>query len=135
GMRMAGGGVATGGSGRGGPVGGGLSDERRRLDELRAGNLAVRASFEVSFASLPVTTEPGGVGAAQAFRLLGLWAGPSFSLAAAAALLGKPEDAAAGALGVLVDAHLLDSHAPDRHRFHDLLRVYAADPPPPHDPD
>lgn len=104
-----------------------LSDERRRLDELRAGNLAVRASFEVSFASLPGPAAPGEVGPAQAFRLLGLWTGPSFSLAAAAALLGKPEDAAADALDVLVDAHLLESPAPDRYRFHDLLRVYAAD--------
>jgi DNA-binding SARP family transcriptional activator len=104
-----------------------LSDERRRLDELRAGNLAVRASFEVSFASLPGPAAPGGVGPAQAFRLLGLWTGPSFSLAAAAALVGEPDDAAADALDVLVDAHLLESPGPDRYRFHDLLRVYAAD--------
>ena len=104
-----------------------LSDERRRLDELRAGNLAVRASFEVSFASLPGPVVPGEVGPAQAFRLLGLWTGPSFSLAAAAALLGEPDDTAAGALDVLVDAHLMESPGPDRYRFHDLLRVYAAD--------
>jgi DNA-binding SARP family transcriptional activator len=104
-----------------------LSDERRRLDELRAGNLAVRASFEVSFASLPGPAAPGDVGPAQAFRLLGLWTGPSFSLPAAAALLGETEDTTADALDVLVDAHLLESPAPDRYRFHDLLRVYAAD--------
>ena len=104
-----------------------LSDERRRLDELRVGNLAIRASFEVSFASLPGPVAPGGVGPARAFRLLGLWTGPSFSLAAVAALLGEPEDEAADALDVLVDAHLLESPAPDRYRFHDLLRVYAAD--------
>ena len=30
-----------------------LADERRRLDELKTGDLAVRACFEVSFASLP----------------------------------------------------------------------------------
>jgi hypothetical protein len=30
-----------------------LSDEHRRLDELKTGDLAVRACFEVSFASLP----------------------------------------------------------------------------------
>ena len=52
-----------------------LADERRRLDELRAGNLAVRASFEVSFASLPGPELPGGVDPARAFRLLGLWPG------------------------------------------------------------
>jgi len=104
-----------------------LADERKRLDELRAGNLAVRASFEVSFASLPGPELPGGIDPATAFRLLGLWTGSSVSLAAASALLGEDEDAVADALDVLVDAHLLESRAADRYRFHDLLRVYAAD--------
>src|SRR5207245_2460492 len=35
-----------------------LADERRRLDELRVGNLAIRASFEVSFATLPGPAAP-----------------------------------------------------------------------------
>jgi DNA-binding SARP family transcriptional activator len=102
-----------------------LADERRRLDELRAGNLAVRASFEVSFTSLPA----GGPRAdpARAFRMLGLWTGPSITLPAAAALLGEPVADAAEALEILVDGHLLDAPAPDRYRFHDLLRVFAAD--------
>jgi DNA-binding SARP family transcriptional activator len=104
-----------------------LADERRRLDELRAGNLEVRASFEVSFASLPGPELPDGIEPARAFRLLGLWTGSSFSLAAAAALLGEGENAVADALDVLVDAHLLETRALDRYRFHDLLRVYAAD--------
>src|SRR5262249_10048048 len=47
-----------------------LADERRRLDELRVGNLAVRASFEVSFASLR-REAANGAGPAGAFRLLG----------------------------------------------------------------
>jgi DNA-binding SARP family transcriptional activator len=104
-----------------------LSNERRRLDELRVGNLAVRACFEVSFASLPGSGRPGGVDPARAFRLLGVWPGPSIGLAAAAALLGQPESAVADAAEVLVDAHLLDSPSPDVYQFHDLLRVYAAD--------
>jgi tetratricopeptide (TPR) repeat protein len=104
-----------------------LADERKRLDVLRAGNLAVRASFEVSFASLPGPETLGGVDPGRAFRLLGLWTGSSVSLPAAAALLGEPEDAVADALDVLVDAHLLELRAPDRYRFHDLLRVYAAE--------
>lgn len=104
-----------------------LSDERRRLDELRMGNLAVRASFEVSFAALPGTARPGELDPARAFRLLGLWTGPSIGLPAASSLLGEPEAVAADALGVLVDAHLLESPQPDRYRFHDLLRVHAAD--------
>ena len=104
-----------------------LSDERRRLDELRMGNLAVRASFEVSFTSLPGPDTPGGLDPARAFRLLGLWTGPSIGLPAASGLLGEPERAAAGALEVLVDAHLLEAPDLDTYRFHDLLRVYAAD--------
>ena len=104
-----------------------LSDERRRLDELRAGNLAVRTSFEVSFASLARSAGPGGVDPAHAFRLLGEWTGPFIALPAACALFGQAERPVADALEVLVDAHLLDSPEPDVYRFHDLLRVYAAD--------
>jgi len=63
-----------------------LTDEHRRLDEMRAGDLAVRASFEVSFTSLPLSTDKQGIDPALAFRLLGLWQGPSISAAAAAAL-------------------------------------------------
>ena len=104
-----------------------LSDERRRLDELRTGDLAVRACFEVSFSSLPGRDRPDGIDPAQAFRLLGVWQGLSIGLPGAAALLGRPEEAVADALEVLVDAQLLQSPAPDRYRFHDLLRAYAAD--------
>jgi tetratricopeptide (TPR) repeat protein len=104
-----------------------LTDEHRRLDEMRAGDLAVRASFEVSFTSLPPSTDKQGIDPARAFCLLGLWQGPSISSAAAAALFGVPEYSAADALEVLVDTHLLESVATDRYRFHDLLRVYAAE--------
>jgi len=103
-----------------------LRDEHHRLDEMRAGDLAVRASFEVSFTSLPPSTDKQGIDPARAFRLLGLWPGPSISSAAAAALFGIPEYSAEDALEVLVDTHLLESVGPDRYRFHDLLRVYAA---------
>ena len=104
-----------------------LTDEHRRLDEMRAGDLAVRASFEVSFTSLPPSTDKKGIDPALAFRLLGLWQGPSISAAAAAALFGVPEYSAEDALEVLVDTHLLESVTTDRYRFHDLLRVYAAE--------
>lgn len=104
-----------------------LADERHRLDELRVGNLAVRASFEVSFASLAGPASPDGADPAWAFCLLGVWTGPSISLPAASAVLGVPPEAVADALYVLVDAHLLESPEPDEFRFHDLLRVFAAD--------
>ena len=103
-----------------------LRDVHRRLDEMRAGDLAVRASFEVSFTSLPGRRDKQGIGPARAFCLLGLWAGPTISSAAAAALFGVPEYSAGDALEILVDTHLLECVAPDRYRFHDLLRVYAA---------
>jgi DNA-binding SARP family transcriptional activator/tetratricopeptide (TPR) repeat protein len=104
-----------------------LRDEHRRLDEMRAGDLAVRASFQVSFASLPAATRSGDVDPARAFCLLGLWQGPSISAEAAAALFGAAEYVAADALEVLVDTHLLESTGPDRYQFHDLLRVYASE--------
>jgi DNA-binding SARP family transcriptional activator len=125
-IRIAGARLATRGSWSVRTLAGRLADEQRRLDELRVGNLAVRASFEVSFASLPGPAMAGGLDAARAFRLLGLWTGPWISLPAASALLGEPQQSVADVFDVLVDAHLLESPAPDRYRFHDLLRVYAA---------
>jgi DNA-binding SARP family transcriptional activator/Tfp pilus assembly protein PilF len=102
-----------------------LRDEHRRLDEMAVGDMAVRASFEVSFAALP--TAKRGVNPADAFRLLGLWHGPTISCAAAAALFGATEDQAVDALELLVDANLLECVATDRYKFHDLLRVYASE--------
>jgi DNA-binding SARP family transcriptional activator len=104
-----------------------LRDTWRRLDELRVGDLAVRASFQVSFASLSASTQPDGIVPADAFRMLGLWQGPSISSAAAATLFGTREDLATDALETLVDANLLESRVPDRYQFHDLLRVYSSE--------
>ncbi|HEU5419966.1 MAG TPA: BTAD domain-containing putative transcriptional regulator [Streptosporangiaceae bacterium] len=104
-----------------------LADQHRRVAELTAGDLAVRACFDVSFESLRHLATGQGVDPAHAFRLLGLWQGPHISLPAAAALLGQSEDEVADALEVLVDANLLESPAPDIYRFHDLLRAYAAE--------
>jgi DNA-binding SARP family transcriptional activator len=95
-----------------------LADERRRLDELQAGDLAVKATFELGYGQL----EPAQ---ARAFRLLGLADGPDISLAAAAAVLDLPPEETEDLLEVLVDTSLLESAAPGRYRFHDLVRLYA----------
>ncbi|MET7287892.1 BTAD domain-containing putative transcriptional regulator [Streptomyces sp. NPDC005573] len=95
-----------------------LADERRRLDELQAGDLAVEATFELGYGQL----EPAQ---ARAFRLLGLADGPDLSLAAAAAVLDLPAEEAEDLLESLVDTSLLESAAPGRYRFHDLVRLYA----------
>ncbi|MFI1836474.1 AfsR/SARP family transcriptional regulator [Streptomyces olivaceoviridis] len=95
-----------------------LADERRRLDELQAGDLAVKATFELGYGQL----EPAQ---ARAFRLLGLADGPDISLAAAAAVLDLPPEDTEDLLESLVDTSLLESAAPGRYRFHDLVRLYA----------
>ncbi|WP_432166510.1 BTAD domain-containing putative transcriptional regulator [Streptomyces sp. bgisy031] len=95
-----------------------LADERRRLDELQAGDLAVKATFELGYGQL----EPAQ---ARAFRLLGLADGPDISLAAAAAVLDLPVEPTEDLLESLVDTSLLESAAPGRYRYHDLVRLYA----------
>jgi tetratricopeptide (TPR) repeat protein len=103
-----------------------LRDEQRRLDELAAGDLEVRASFQVSYESI---RDGGGAGPdpARAFRLLGLWQGPRISLPAAAALTGQREQDMAIALETLVDANLLESPGQGWYEQHDLLRLFAAE--------
>ncbi|MET8680110.1 BTAD domain-containing putative transcriptional regulator [Streptomyces sp. NPDC004647] len=95
-----------------------LADERRRLDELQAGDLAVKATFELGYGQL----EPQQ---ARAFRLLGLADGPDISLAAAAAALDLSTSDTEELLESLVDTSLLESAAPGRYRYHDLVRLYA----------
>jgi tetratricopeptide (TPR) repeat protein len=100
-----------------------LSDERKRLNELTAGDLAVRASFAVSYRAL-LASDPHP---AEVFRLLGLAGTPTISLPAVAALAGRHRDEVAETLEVLIDAHLLEMAGPGRYRLHDLLSIYAAE--------
>ncbi|MDN3352113.1 BTAD domain-containing putative transcriptional regulator [Actinomadura sp. DC4] len=100
-----------------------LGDERRRLDELSAGDLAVRAGFAVSYARLPD-------GARGLFRLLGLLEAADFAGWVATALLDASAESVQAHLEALVDAHLLTVAGTDatgrlRYRFHDLVRLYA----------
>lgn len=99
-----------------------LRDERCQLDALDTGDLTtnIRAVFSWSYRQLPAAT-------ARAFRLLGLHPGPEIGLPAAAALVGMPEQRARQHLVLLARAHLLEQYMPNRFRFHDLLRTYAAE--------
>jgi DNA-binding SARP family transcriptional activator len=97
-----------------------LAVEHSRLTELRAGDLAVRASFRLSYQYLPAEQ-------AQAFTLLGLAAPGSLTLAPAMNLLGLDEPDTAAALEPLTRVHMLSEPEPGRFRLHDLLRVFAAE--------
>ncbi|MER7004533.1 BTAD domain-containing putative transcriptional regulator [Dactylosporangium sp. NPDC000555] len=95
-----------------------LGDEVRRLDELRAGDLQVGATFQLSYQDLAEPT-------AKAFRLLAVGPINEWSVPAAAALLGLRQHEAEDVLDDLVDGSLLLTPAPGRYLFHDLLRLYA----------
>lgn len=100
-----------------------LADERRRLDELRHGDLAVRPGLYLAYQALTP-------GAARAFGLLGELSVPSFPEWSVAALLGVDAVAGGAVLEELLDARLLESLGPDRagqprYRFHDVTRLYA----------
>jgi DNA-binding SARP family transcriptional activator len=91
-----------------------------RLRELRCGDLAVRASFQLSYDGLPVPV-------AGVFRLLGLTPPGVVPLGAIAALTDLSAAEAERALDVLADAHLIENPAPGQYRLHDLLRLFAAE--------
>jgi tetratricopeptide (TPR) repeat protein len=98
-----------------------LRDERDRLDALDAGgDMSVRVVFSCSYRTLSAE-------AARAFRLLGLAIGADISLGATAALLGARERPVRRLLEELGRMHLLEHYLPNRYRFHDLLRLYAAE--------
>ncbi len=95
-----------------------LRDERRRLDELQAGDLAVKATFELGYSQLSPEQ-------ARAFRRLGLADTPDISLDDAAALLGLPPAQSEAVLEGLVDTSLLESAGPGHYRLHNLVRLSA----------
>lgn len=100
-----------------------LQDERGRLDQLQAGEMAVRASAELSYRHLP---RP----AATAFRAFGQLADEAVAGWLVAVAMGGGDEAAAGELETLLDEHLVDVVGTDclgvqRYRMHDLLRCYA----------
>ncbi|MDH6696796.1 BTAD domain-containing putative transcriptional regulator [Streptomyces griseoviridis] len=98
-----------------------LADEDSRLDALSWGQdpyAAVRNVLDWSYDQLAPPQ-------ATLFRRLGLHPGPDISTPAAAALARLPPRETRQLLNALADAHLIEPAAPDRYRFHDLLRAYA----------
>ena len=100
-----------------------LRDERRRLDELSAGDQQIRVSIGLSFDSLDQVAHT----AICRLGHLGLSDFRSWVLAYA---LDTEIGAAEQILEQLVDAHLVDYTYVDdigqvRYRLHDLIRIYA----------
>ncbi|GIF62234.1 hypothetical protein Ais01nite_02690 [Asanoa ishikariensis] len=100
-----------------------LGDERRRLDQLATGDLAVRSSLLASYQDLQQEQQ-------RLFRLLGLFDAEDFPGWLAAAVLGGPPTRAADHLEALVDAQLLGVAGVDpggqlRYRFHGLVKLFA----------
>ncbi|MGP3988915.1 ATP-binding protein [Streptomyces sp. 3N207] len=100
-----------------------LRDETGRLDLLKAGDLAVRANFALSYHGCDASLR-------RAFRLLGTVKAQVFSPVTLAALADVPVEEAAESLEQLTDFELVevaetDRYGTYRYRLHDLLRVFA----------
>jgi DNA-binding SARP family transcriptional activator len=98
-----------------------LSDETRRLDELRYGDMAIRASISLSYDGISDQ-------ARRLLRRLAILEAPTFSDWVPAALLDEPHPHAVDLLDELVSAHLIETTNVAGHgqyRFHDLIRLFA----------
>ncbi|MEU7135951.1 BTAD domain-containing putative transcriptional regulator [Streptomyces sp. NPDC046261] len=95
-----------------------LADQRRRLAELSGDTDDVETTFRLGTDLLDAEQ-------LRAFRLLALPDVPELTRAAAADLLDRTERQAEDLCEALVDLSLLESVAPGRYRYHDLLRLYA----------
>ncbi|MEV4760043.1 BTAD domain-containing putative transcriptional regulator [Micromonospora sp. NPDC049559] len=100
-----------------------LDDERRRLDELRAGDLEVRSSVALSYDAL----DPP---ARRALRLLGMLNTLVVPEWVVGALLGCGHQEAERITDALVDDNLLEfdstgAAGEPRYRLHDLVRLFA----------
>ncbi|MDH6139718.1 DNA-binding SARP family transcriptional activator/RecA/RadA recombinase [Kitasatospora sp. GP30] len=95
-----------------------LVDPRRRLDELRIGELDLRTAFAGALRALDPAT-------AAAFGRLALPGLATVGTRTAAEALGSSAPHAEHLLERLVDAHLLNSRTPGRYRYPALLHLFA----------
>ncbi|HCU48364.1 MAG TPA: hypothetical protein DGG94_00770 [Micromonosporaceae bacterium] len=106
-----------------------LTDRRRRLDELEeSGGVGVRSSIRVGYESLLSGDHRTSELAARAFRALGVLNVPDVDIGVVSAMLSEPaDDIVRAALDRLVAVQLLSARAGGRYRFHDLVRLAAAE--------
>ncbi|CAM3359012.1 AfsR/SARP family transcriptional regulator [Kibdelosporangium persicum] len=109
-----------------------LADERRRLDELAVGDLAIRSSLELHYAELDSECR-------RVFHLLALLDLPGFGAWLAVPLLDVSPARAEDLVEHLVDLRLLDIAGIDalgrvRYRFHELVRIFGAEQGTRHEP-
>lgn len=98
-----------------------LAEQETRLSHLEAGSLGVRAAFALSYRQL-------GPSDRIAFRRACLADGADFGAETIALLADLPIRQAARCAEHLTDAGLLQPHPTAvRYRFHDLLRLFAAE--------
>jgi DNA-binding SARP family transcriptional activator/Tfp pilus assembly protein PilF len=100
-----------------------LKDETRRLDELKHGEMGIRASISMTY-------ESTGDAARRLFRRLAILDVPAFSSWVAAALLDRPLNETQDLLDDLADAQLIEAGRDgygvhSQYRFHELIRVFA----------
>ncbi|WP_327373289.1 NB-ARC domain-containing protein [Streptomyces sp. NBC_01216] len=97
--------------------------EHGRLDRLAGGGdnpTSPHTLFETSYQALSAE-------AARMFRLLGLFSDGPITVSAAADLSGTTEAEAARTLALLAAGHLLVEAGGGVYRFHELIRLYAAE--------
>ncbi|WP_165956685.1 helix-turn-helix domain-containing protein [Kribbella antibiotica] len=101
-----------------------LEDEDRRLDTLGSDETGVRANIASSVDFLQTSDRALDREAAQALPLLSVPDGADLLTVVAAHVLDVPVRKANAILERLADLNLMESVAPERYRFHDLIRAY-----------